>query len=33
MFKENPTISKETIIEVLKDLSDIAKIYEKEDMR
>ena len=31
MFKENPTISKETIIEVLKDLSDIAKIYEKED--
>ena len=32
MFKENPTISKETISEVLKDLSDIAKIYEKEDM-
>jgi uncharacterized protein YneF (UPF0154 family) len=32
MYKENPTISKETIREFLKIMSDIAKQYEKEDL-
>lgn len=31
-YKENPTISKETIREFLKIMSDIAKEYEREDL-